>query len=356
MIEKVFELARKLGDPSLLVAENPLSLGKGHPGVILLFAELDRCYPDEGWDLLAHRHLLAMQEGIERRGLPDLSLFHGLAGMLFAVRAASRGGIRYRRFLQQLEELLLRELRAREGEEFDLIKGDTGIGCYLLTTQQPEALSPILERLVCCSREEMVDCGLAHGLPGPLALFSLASLEGVEVEGQREAIRSLADRMIERRQEDEQGLFWPEKLGKVSRPRAAWCYGNAGISRALFWAGRALGDDALERMSFECLDAAFARGAADLVSPTLCHGWAGLIQAAFRMDRERYREELEGWGDRLLASLSSLEPLGYRDQNQARMGLLDGAAGIALVLLTLFAPLAPESGGASKWDRVLLLS
>ena len=41
--------------------------------------------------------------------------------------------------------------------------------------------------------EGNLNCGVAHGAPGSLALMSLALTEGVEVRGQVDAMRRMAD-------------------------------------------------------------------------------------------------------------------------------------------------------------------
>src|SRR5437588_12733204 len=35
----------------------PVTVGEGSAGLALLCAHLDRCFPEEGWDAVGHRHL-----------------------------------------------------------------------------------------------------------------------------------------------------------------------------------------------------------------------------------------------------------------------------------------------------------
>src|SRR5205807_1983043 len=139
--------------------------------------------------------------------------------------------------------------------EIDVISGLAGIGAYLLSRADEPSLRPILEQLVRLlaaegavpawhtppelldddSREEYpsgrLNCGLAHGLPGPLALLALAGGAGVRVGGIEDAIRRASTWLVEHAVEDEWGVNWsygiPLAAGAAggSAARAAWCYG-----------------------------------------------------------------------------------------------------------------------------------
>ncbi len=56
------------------------------------------------------------------------------------------------------------------------------------------------------------DCGLAHGIPGPLAALALTWLAGYRYPGLREAIASLADWIVAHRSEQEWGSDWPASV------------------------------------------------------------------------------------------------------------------------------------------------
>jgi hypothetical protein len=94
-------------------------------------------------------------------------------------------------------------------------------------------------------------------------------------------------------------------------------------------------------------------------SPTLCHGVAGLLQITLRFARDGAGEIFSTAAQELTAQLlEAHEPdtrFGYRDlkpsgQRTDNPGLLEGAAGVALVLLTAATPAEPI------WDRILMLS
>lgn len=91
--------------------------------------------------------------------------------------------------------------------------------------------------------------GLAHGIPGPLALSAVAWREGVRVPGQAETIEAIARFLVTWSEVDAYGRYWPASLNRgqyrrrparLPRTRAAWCYGTPGVARALQLAGCAL--------------------------------------------------------------------------------------------------------------------
>jgi hypothetical protein len=414
-------VARRLADRDVLATANeaairqtsfpetvrwdPCSIAQGDAGLALAFAHFDSCLPGEGWDAVAHRSLVRAAAEAERRGLTDIGLFSGLSGLGLAAWALSRGGTRYQRLLSALDEALVPEAVARSRalatrtsgvsvHEFDAISGVSGVGAYLLRRREvagaASALDAVLSSLVALtaetagpprwhtpqllSHQSMVrdfpggnlNCGLAHGIPGPLALMALALLAGVKVAGLQEAVERVATWLAEHRADDHWGVNWPTAIpldaqAVEARSRTAWCYGTPGVARAVWLAGTALDDQALCGLAVRAMEAVYRRPHADrgIDSPTFCHGIAGLLQITLRFASDTglplFTQMAEGLIDELLAAykpecllgFEALDPAGVAVENA---GLLDGAAGVALVLLAAAVDVEP------RWDRLFLLS
>ncbi|MED1783829.1 lanthionine synthetase C family protein [Brevibacillus fortis] len=399
------------------------TLSHGYPGTILFFAELDRHFPDKGWNLIAHDHLLALQEKIKAVGISSESMCGGVAGICFATLVASRNREHYQRFLGQLDQLLATRTAVILEEEYvldkkrggsnphiyDAIKGVAGIGRYLLASKQIDvlhsALQDVLRYLVYLSQpreyedgikipgwyltQEMqyldkdkqmypkgnFNVGLAHGIPGPLALLSLALREGVEVSGQREAIRNIAEWLVRWKEQDASGIMWrgrvkleeelgEEVLSQHSFRRDAWCYGTPGVARSLYLAGEALQDSAYCNLAIQAYEDVFKRSESDwnLYADTFCHGKAGLLQMTLRMatttDDERYQPHIAYLAKCLVDNFNPSLPFGYQDiepNGDGKVGLnkagaLEGAAGIGLALLSASSDQEP------LWDQPFLLA
>ena len=404
----------RLRDPSLVAAAgvasagadrrwSPFSVAQGHCGVALAFGYLDRCFPEEDWDRRAHDHLTAASEAAERTGVSALGLYGGLSGLAFTARYLSYGGRRYGKLVNHLDEALQERLLTRNGEPkhgcpvafFDLVSGQSGVAAYLLErSSEPRrdgalkgALKGVIDVLgevqgvprwhtpselnvdASLARRHphgVLNCGLAHGVPGPIAVLSLARLSGVRLQGLKPALRRAADWIAGQRVADEWGVNFPAVVpldtpAAVSTSRAAWCYGAPGVARSLWLAGRALGDRALSALASEALEAVMRRPLAErrIDSPTFCHGVAGLAQVALRFLHDTPTPTLVQGARALVGQLTSAyEPssmFGFRsiDPDGGRIdrpGLLDGAAAVALVLLAAACHEEPT------WDRFFLLS
>lgn len=380
-----------------------------HVGLALLFGQLDRCFPDQDWDRSAHTYLSLAVGCLERMPIENLppGLFGGISGVCFAAHFLSRDGSRYQRLLQTLDEILLQratDLYGRNGiptdgvrfSDYDLIAGPAGIGAYLLRRKEDAGVSAALEglvdRLISLSQKNgrlgyfipaekqatgshrerypngCIDCGLAHGVPGPLAFLALALRSGIEKPGIREALQTLATWVMEQRYQDAWGSNWPYAVtpdgadGSNAVPtRAAWCYGAPGVARALWLAGDALNDCYLRDVALDALCSVHARpiDMRGIPGPILCHGVAGLLQIASRSANETGQRIFFEMGIDAIRQLLDLydpsSPTGFQNTDQSRhhsdnLGLLEGAAGITLALLAATTNVDPS------WDHMLLLS
>lgn len=274
-------------------------------------------------------------------------------------------------------------LRIERGElpdtaEFDLIKGLTGIGAYLLAKEpQGSRTAGVLSYLVRLTQsvwhhdEELpgwwagnaplsqgdfsgghANLGLAHGISGPLALLSLAYTSGVTVQGQRTAIERICSWMDHWRTIDTDGARWPrwitrsqlrDKDDAESNPMPlAWCYGIPGQARAQQLAAQALGDDNRRAMTIRALTScATNTDAITALDGSLCHGRAGLLQTLRRAADN----------DPTHALTPHLAELEHHTRGAActGAGFLEGAAGNALALL-------PSTAHATSWDACLLIT
>jgi lantibiotic modifying enzyme len=393
----------------------PYSLAQGYAGLALLFGQLDRCFPDEGWDVIAHEHLEIAADGAATTTSLMPGAFSGLAGLTFVAGYLSRAGTRYQRLLSTLEQSLigrlppmLEELRGqRDGvpvNAFDLISGLSGIALHLLSRlPSPEiehALKDVVRVLIELSREENgllrmhsparyvdeymlqqfpngnVNCGLAHGIPGPLGVLALARRAGIECDGLEEAIDRLAAWLVAHRLDDEWGINWPTAVGlhPPGHPagpiaptqdspygQAGWCYGSPGVARTLYLAGLALDNQEYCDLAIEAIEAVLRRPveARHLDSPTFCHGVAGLLHIVLRFAHDTGRPSLKAGAatlaDQLLGLYEGESLLGFRSlefegRRVDQPGLLDGAPSVALVLLGVGSATEPA------WDRIFLLS
>ena len=140
----------------------------------------------------------------------------------------------------------------------------------------------------------------AYLIAGPMTVLSKLLLEGIEIKGQKEAIKRMAEFLMEFKSFDKNRVFWKGQISfeeykdrMVSEKnvirRDAWCYGTPGICYALVCAGKALGDKKLMENSLKILKDSIGdiRG---IFSPTFCHGYAGIYQILLSLEEQTGKE------------------------------------------------------------------
>ncbi|WP_427884677.1 lanthionine synthetase LanC family protein [Kribbella sp. GL6] len=206
------------------------------------------------------------------------------------------------------------------------------------------------------------DTGLAHGVAGPLALLSLASLAGQTVTGQETAIRHAVSWLDLWRAVDH---GWPDQVtgrdldnGSDMVPQgrsAAWCYGVPGITRSLMHAAQALDDARLAETTRADLAQLGAQHAGwDAAGPTLCHGQAGVLRCATGIDAGVAEHAAAGVTQSLNPDRPFLVEHLEHGIGHDNPGFLTGAAGVALALSEVVA--LPARPAATSWDALLLIT
>jgi lantibiotic modifying enzyme len=291
---------------------------------------------------------------------------------------------------------------------WDVISGLSGMARYLIERKDNPDLRSVLAQVLKClvhlsedrngvprwftppelspgeSMKEMypngsLNCGMAHGIPGPLAALSLAKIHGVCVDGQEAAIRKIADWLLSHRLDDKYGMNWPsaiavKNLGTSTAPKyvetteglhtthTGSCYGPSGVAVALWHAGVALNDQNYKDKAIAIMRSVLARPISErkLFNPGLCHGFAGQLQIALRFYNytglEEFADEARALVKLLLEKYYKPDTLlgfqSYEAEGKAidQPGLLDGAPGVILALLSACTDVEP------KWDQIFMLS
>ncbi|MEU6158827.1 lanthionine synthetase C family protein [Streptomyces sp. NPDC047130] len=260
-------------------------------------------------------------------------------------------------------------------DEFDVITGLTGLGVYHLAAgdrDEATAIAAYLVRLTeplthsgvtvpgwwsttpAMNQATPEDAdgngifGMAHGIAGPLAYLALCTLRGITTEGHDTAIARICGHLAEWRLGTGQDAHWPYwvTLAEHARgvphagtgpARPSWCYGTPGIARALHLAGRAMNDTRLQHQAEQALTGC-TRHTHLFTDLSLCHGWAGLLQAV-------RRTAADSAGSSLQTVLLHLEDKLATPSGDNDPSLMEGAAGIDLV----------RANPPTDWDLCLLL-
>ncbi|MFQ5601217.1 MAG: lanthionine synthetase C family protein [Candidatus Krumholzibacteriia bacterium] len=370
------------------------SLATGSAGLAVLYAYLAEAFAADTFERLARAYWQSSIDALA--GMPTTpSLYSGFTGIAWVTahldgRLLETGGADLH---EEVEEALLAHLRQSPWpHHYDLVDGLTGYGVYALERLPHPRAERCLEQVVLqlerLSRRSAdgvawftepalmlpdhrvlypdgcYDLGLAHGIPGVIALLGMSSARGIGPRALLEdAVRwLLAHRVVSA----SDGGFgsWLTAGGEPIGHRLGWCYGDPGVAAALLVASRAAGIGPQTGLEIAVHAAALAPERAGVAGSGLCHGTAGLAHLFNRMHHatgERcLAEAARFWFERTLDPRHAC-PRIAGDRTGSRLdaadrvrghdpGLLEGAAGIALALLAAATDLPPE------WDRFLMLS
>ncbi|SDT11946.1 lanthionine synthetase C family protein [Actinoplanes derwentensis] len=393
-------IAAQLADPGIIdrtagERTNPASLAGGAVGIALL--HLERAVSGRGDEATAH-HWIRAATGDPVSAGPNANLFHGVPTLALLLHAATAlGG--YQRTAALLSDRTVALTRTRLAaatarldagqaltmSEFDLVHGLTGHGVYHLRRHPDHPIThdvlTYLTRLTTPLASAggrppwWLDSGLggtpdpsfpgghgnlgvAHGISAVIALLALAVTTGQHPPGTLDAIADLCSWTDQHCHHDGTSWWWPPYLTDAaaratpSRHRPSWCYGTAGIARAQQLAGLALHDTVRQHRAEAAMRTAVTEPGwrTLLTEPGLCHGSAGLLQAAWRTATSsttataaQITTHLPGLADDLAHQLQTAAP----DTPE----LMNGLAGAALALHN-----AHTGTNATGWDAFLLLA
>lgn len=386
------------------LATAEVSLSSGFGSLVLLFGELAAALGDDQHHLLrAHSYLSLMASEVAASGERVGLLSEGSVGSLrFCAGFLAGSTGRYAALISSAEKVIEhqthRMLEEMDGQpiatrQLDVVSGLAGIAAALLsgpvTELGREAVTRIAgyftdrirkqgigglrveaDSLAPADREEFphgaINTGVAHGVAGVMAVIAIATIEGIQVKDSGLAIDAIAEWLSSNRSDDEWGPNWTFQIGSdgpptnAARSQSGWCYGPAGIGRALDLASEAadqswmasLADDTLLGIARRPTEARILPG------PGLCHGRAGLLAILLSTRSALEADPVRTLAGELAAGLvdefSEAAPVGFKDVH--RMGLVDdpgflsGATGVALSLLFSC------SKTKGDWRRALLIA
>jgi lantibiotic modifying enzyme len=320
-------------------------------------------------------------------------LYGGAARVAFAVGHLSAGEDADLA-CEMIERSLLRFL-AQPTESYDLISGLVGIAVPVLqriADGKPSSSSEPLARTILDQLERLArpmdtgvawhtspdllppwqrlqapegytNLGLAHGIPGVIAILARYLAAGVDAPRARVLLEGAVDylRSVAGPQAGNRYAAWlPARPGWTCR--VAWCYGDLGVAVALLSAAAATGRDDWRRDALELAHDMAARSfeSSQVVDSGLCHGAAGVAHMFNRLAQATGDAALaraaDAWFGHTLAirrpeGLAGFPRSLYNDGNptwEPSADLLNGATGVALALHAAISPIEPA------WDQLLL--
>jgi lantibiotic biosynthesis protein len=368
------------------------SLSSGSAGLSVFFAQLARVGAKEHAPAVARRYLDNAIDVLSSAPLGS-SLYAGFTGIAWAAELIGRlldGHDEDRN--EGIDDALLRLLGRPNWENgpYDVIHGLTGIGVYAMERwPRPVAadcVAAVVDHLKRRARQDAqgtywwtgpslllgprrqlypdggVDLGVAHGIAGVIPFLASARALGVADASVDTMLDGTVGWLLEHAVETEAGPTMPYFVADGIAPgpaRSAWCYGDPGVAAALLVAGHQAQKPGWTQAATRLALRAAERSPAEtgVVDAGFCHGSAGLAHLFNRMHQmtgePKLAEAARFWLDQTLDRCASPGAAGHAQGPQAPWmgpGLLEGAAGVALVLLAASTPVEPV------WDRMFLVS
>lgn len=216
-----------------------------------------------------------------------------------------------------------------------------------------------------------INLGVSHGVGGVLSILSIATLNGVEVKGQKDAIELILEYLYRYRINYNNKIYWPGRVSfeeyienkkEFRYERPSWCYGTAGTARVIFLAGKALSS---EKYIYDAQLAIKAMIDSDLdkmgfTSPTFCHGYSGILHIVNLMYEDTKDDEYIEIVNRVIEKVMSYydknNSFGFTEidnngikQEISSIHFVEGANSILLPLLAVL-------GEKSNWDSIFLIN
>ncbi|AJW63515.1 Nisin biosynthesis protein NisC [Elizabethkingia miricola] len=398
-IIKLKEISSELLDKQYLNEDNSIGILGGSSGIIMFLFHYAHYSDDIIYSEVGKKYVYQLFDKINT-GEIGATFCNGLAGTIWLLDYLVKNNfIEFdidENVVQLDEYLAICMQKDIHNKNYDFLHGAIGYGMYFLerykNTNSNEYKQGYL-RYICklinfleessieynntiyweCDNKqepEHINLGLAHGIPSIISFLAKAYNTNIE----KEIIKNLLEksvRFILKYKTPENISNFPSKVSlnnidynnKEDISRMAWCYGDLGITIALYHANQILHNDEIEREYIALLHKSAQRKSKpiSMVEDTsVCHGSFGLtlIFKKFynRTKIDSLKEASIYWlNDGLEKAVYTDGIAGFKahrgdDKYEKETDILTGVSGIGLVLMSIL------TENNLDWDECLLLS
>ena len=377
----------------------PFSLISGKGSVILFFAYTYKFFNVSKYGDLASKLL---EDTISESNLigNNCNLANGFSGLGWLFQHLVNIDFLHPREIEVLDiidEVIYNSLEVN-AKNYDLLYGLMGKGVYFLERKNSDYYMKALVKIVNLIYENAkiptskhaywidslnselngdstISLGLAHGVSGIVSFLIEVNQRGIESLKTRELIDKAVRWIFEQKliSRDRTSIF-PAYKDEKGPSRMAWCQGDLGILMMLEKLNkRDLLADKIQLLEC-CLDRGIESSYVDyqnqahdeLLDVTFCHGTSGILHLFNRMSKKDWINNtvrMQYWLKKTLDSISAnkgtalsktgVTTFSLEKDNMEKIwvedfGLIDGASGVGLVLLSLLYP------QECNWDKIFL--
>lgn len=299
-------------------------------------------------------------------------------------------------FLSNLEQdILIQGLSDLKNNFYDYLHGGLGACVYFLETESSDfsikALSFIVDYIEknaefdddgikwnedsflnippdgSFNPNKEYNLGLAHGIPSIALLLSSIYKRGINTEKSKSLVQGSVDWLLKQRIELNGEKLFPLFVRKdyqqKTRSQLGWCYGDLGISMALWKISENMDYFFLKEKIIEYMFETLKNVKAELQGRNfdagLCHGTSSIAHIYNRFYHyskiEKFKTQSQFWFSQTFEQQKHSDGIArfkthYSTGDVNCTGLLEGVSGIGLSLIGAISDIEP------KWDKCLLLS
>ena len=379
-------------------------LFSGFSSLALLFGECDKIFADKKFNLVAHMYMKKAIEVINFNKLdPGVSLSNGMSGIAFALQSVRTKTNSYSKlqlslnsyilsFCQNITEKTADFFNIFNERKYDLMFGLSGVLNYMDLFLGDINMKNAIKKLVSILISKIkingmqgysvkltnsilpqtnkngnyINLGMAHGISPILILLIKFYKQGIILDFHKETINIIANWLLEQRKYDSSNLlFWPGSVyldcEQDNYNRDAWCYGTPGISYSLLLAGKFLNEKYMIETAISGFKDSLKRKKA-ILSPTFCHGWAGLYFLSkrfyFNTNKKYFKEICKDIQNKIFNLYNFKHPFGFVNVEKVngqvnRFNHINLLSGVSGVLLTLVDDI--NNSNYAKWEKIFLV-
>ncbi|MCU7668079.1 lanthionine synthetase C family protein [Bacillus thuringiensis] len=413
--EKVESYINDSASPGLEAIELA-SLAGGYAGIALALGVSDDVSSNQSTDEISYEYIKRCIAIIQSNPTYSFSLFSGLTGILISLKFNSKNGQRYKNIIEQLLQVITHNYKESLSisqanlinntvttDDFDVILGWSGILRTLLEFDNDlydTELNKIIEdislyliklgeftndskpcwfieyaQLSDIEKETFVggfyNNGMSHGISGVLASLSILYIKGYRFNGLESSINNIRTWLLQNILEHRGVEYIPNVTvdntntnTNTFNHRDAWCYGTPGVSTALFISAMTDENLYIKEKSIELFKTFLKRASEEhkLISPTICHGFAGILMLCIRLieygvsDPEIleiannvFQKLMSFYKENELILFPDYEIIENKRVEIHKIGLLEGVTGIFLIIQSLL-------HDKNEWDQIFLIS
>ena len=366
-----------------------VGLHSGTGGIILFYAYWAKFLNEDSYSDKLMKILEFSINNFEKKEAP-FNLFRGLGGLGWVIAHLKKKNfidadldIVLKLIDESIMTIMLSQIR---NKNYDFLHGALGGLLYLMERYNAEDINDYFLLIIKELKNESLtddgnfllidnrksekgktgfNLGLAHGIPGFIALLSIAIKEGTNLKEMKTLIKKNVAWLLQQKRGVNDSSIYPHRIpyGDKDFGQIGWCFGDLGVASSLYLAGETLN---IEEWKTEAIDtfrfnSPIRHNIRNIMDAAICHGAispAHLFNRIYQKTKiEIFKETSQFWYKEVFRYKSFRDGhVGFKSYNVPQnkylknLDLLSGLTGIGLSLISSISNIEPE------WDRCLLLS